>query len=257
MTQRTGEGTQIFTEMFTLTSAAGATSMAYSMENCDKITFVCGLGTAAAEATAITPVFTAVQSADNLLSTNAAITGATAVVGPTTANQLSNARSVLITLGTAATGAQTLVINGKTLTFSTAGGATVATAMTFGSTEGSTVAEGLTKASSSLAAVINASTLSYFMTASTPSTASVRLHAKDTASTGIAAATTAAAAYSLTSEKAHSLIEILAEDLNSTSKYVGISISTVATSVPVTITVIKSGLRYGPYQSAQVHTKST
>lgn len=257
MTHRTGEVTQIFTELFTLTSAAGATSMGYSMENCDKITFVCGLGTAMAGATAITPTFTAIQSYDIGLSTNAAISGATAVVGPTTASQLRNARRVLITFGTAATGAQVLTINGKTLTFSTVGSATVSTAMTFGSTEGSTVADGLQKAANSLSSVINNSTLGYFMTASTPTTATVRLTAKDTASTGIDILTPATAAYDLTSEQAHSMIEILAEDLNSTSRYVGVSISTVATSVPVAVTVIKSGLRFGPYQSAQAYKKST
>lgn len=255
MTKRTGEGTQIFTEMFTLTSAAGATSMAYSMDNCDKITFVCGLGTAAAAAIAISPTFTAIQSADISLSTNAAITGATAIVGPTTANQLSNARRVLITLSSASTDTHTLVINGKTLTQTTVGSATVATAMTFGATAGATDAAGLASMSNSLSSVINNSTLGYFMTASTPTTASVRLVAKDTASTGISIASTGG--HLITSEQAHSMIEILAEDLNSTSKYVGISISTSATSVPVTVTVIKSGLRYGPYQSAQNYKKST
>lgn len=253
---RLGEKTQIFHEQISISSAATGVSLGYSMENCDKITFVCGLGTVSADA-ATNPLFTAVQSADIGLSTNAAIAGATALAGISTANQVTNARSVLITLGTAATGAQTLVLNGKTLTFSTAGSATVATAMTFGSTQGSTVAEGLTNASNSLSSVINNSTLSYWMTASTPSTASVRIVAKDTASTGISAVTTASGAYSLTQEKAHSVIEILAADLDSTSKYVGITISTVATAVTCGVTVIKSGLRYDPYQSAQAYKKST
>ena len=255
---RLGENAQIFHEQISISSAATGMTLGYSMEDCEKISFVCGLGTVAAAATAISPTFTVRQSADSGLSTSAAVTGATAICGPTTANQISNARSVLITLGTAATGAQTLTLNGYTMTFSTVGSATVATAMTFGSTEGSTVAEGLTNASNSLSSVINNSTLSFWMTAATISTAAVRLTAKDTASTGISAATTAAAAYAVTSEKSHSQIDVLASDLNSTSKYVGVHISTVATAVTCGITIIKHGLRHSPpYQSAQAYKKST
>lgn len=258
MSERLGEVSQFFSELINVSSAASGLTNAYSMEDCDKITFICALGTVAAAATAISPVFTAVQSADLGLSTNAAITGCTAICGPTTANQVSDSRSVLVTFTTASTGAQTVTVNGSVFTFSTLGTSTVSTALTFGSTEGSTVAEGLRKASSSLAAAINNSTVGFFALASTASTAAVRITAKDTASTGLAVATTDAGAYAVTSEKMHSVIEIKAEDLNSTSKYVGISISTAATSVPTCVTVIKHGLRNSrPYRSAQVHRIST
>lgn len=256
--ERLGEGRQIFHEQISISSAATGQSMAYSMEDCSKITFVCGLGTVAVDAIAITPTFTVRQSGDIGLSTSTVVTGATAICGPTTANQITNARSILITLGTAATGAQTLTLQGKTLTFSTLGTSTLATALTFGSTEGSTVASGLNNASTSLITAINNSTLAYWLTASSVSTASIRILSKDTASTGISAATTAAAAYSITSEKSHSIIEVLAEDLNSTSKYVGLHISTVATAVTCGITVIKDGMRYSrPYQAAQAHRITT
>ena len=95
------------------------------------------------------------------------------------------------------------------------------------------------------------------MIATTASTSAVRLTAKDTASTGITIGV-GSIAHTVTSEKSHSIIEIRAADLNSTSKYVGLGISTATTSVACGITVIKSGLRNSPpYQAAQAYKKST
>jgi len=224
------------------------------MEDCSKITFICGLGTVSGS-TAGAVLMSARQSGDAGLSTAAAISGATAVVGFSTALQITNVRSVLLTMASASTDAQTLTLNGYTLTQSTVGSATVATAMTFGATAGSTSAAGLADISNSLASVINNSTLSYFMTASTPSTATVRIVAKDTASTGL---TVGSSVHVPTVEKAHAIVEILAEDLNSTSKYVGVTLSTALTATAPCVTVIKSGLRSSPpYQAAQAHKKST
>lgn len=254
---RLGEEVQIFHEQIGISSGTSGLTNAYSMEDCSQITFVCGLGTVAAAATAITPTFSARQSADVGLSTNAAIGGATAVCGPTTASQITNARSVLITLSSASTDAETMTLNGYTLTQTTVGSATVATALTFGATAGTTSAAGLADIGNSLSSVINNSTMAYYMTAATASTASVRLTAKDTASTGITIGV-GSIAHTVTSEKSHSIIEVRADDLNSTSKYVGLGISTATTSVTCGVTVIKSGLRNAPpYQSAQAHKKST
>ena len=253
---RLGENAQIFHEQISISSAATGMTLGYSMEDCSEISFICGLGTVAAAATAISPTFTVRQSADVGLSTSTTVGGATAICGPTTANQISNSRSVLITLSSASTDTNTLVINGYTLTQTTVGSATLATALTFGATAGSTDAAGLNSMGNSLSSVINNSTLSYWMTASTPSTATVRLVAKDTASTGISIASTGG--HLITSEKSHSQIDVRAEDLNSTSKYVGLHISTVTTAATVGITVIKHGLRNKPpYQSAQAYKKST
>ena len=260
MTIRLGEDHSIFHEQITVSSASSGLTLGYSMENCDQISFICGLGTAAAAATAITPTFTVRQGGDLALSTSTTVGGATAVCGPTTVEQVNNARSVLITFGTAATGAQTVTLNGHVLTYTTSTasfGSTIATALFFGSTVGSTAAEGQELAGNSFSSVVNNSTLIYWMTAATISTAVVRLTAKDTASTGITVLGVVAA-YSPTIEKAHSQIDILASDLNSTSKYVALGISTATTSVTCGITVIKSGLRYSPpYQSAQAYKKST
>ena len=254
---RLNENSLVFHEQIAISSAASGLTHGYSMEDCDKITFICGLGTAAAAAAA-GPVFSAVQSADVGLSTNAAIAGATALCGPSTANQVTNARQVLISVTTAATGGETLTLNGFTLTGATQSTlvSTVTTALTFGSSL-ATSAGGLEAIMNTLSSVINNSTLSFFVTASTPSTLAVRLTAKDTASTGITLVSTGGV-YTITSEKAHSVVEILAGDLNSTSKYVGISIATVATAAVVGVTVIKQGLRHAKvYESAQNYKKST
>src|SRR3990172_7723597 len=114
--KRLGEDAQIFHEQISISSAATGMTLGYSMEDCSKISFICGLGTVAAAATAISPTFTVRQSGDVGLSTSTTVGGATAICGPTTANQITNARSILITFGTAATGAEVLTINGKSLT---------------------------------------------------------------------------------------------------------------------------------------------
>lgn len=254
---RLGEDAQIFHEQISISSAATGNTLGYSMENCSKISFICGLGTVSATSVNVSPTFTVRQSGDVGLSTSTTIGGATAVCGPTTANQITNARSVLISVTTAATGGETLTINGYTLTQNLGTVSTIATAMLFGSTVGATAAGGLDGHMNTLSSVINNSTLSRWMTASTPSTLAVRLVAKDTASTGISVASTGTV-YTIISEKSHSQIDVLAEDLNSTSKYVGLHISTVATAVTCGITVIKHGLRNSPpYQSAQAYKKST
>ncbi|MCG8430861.1 MAG: hypothetical protein MJA29_06795 [Candidatus Omnitrophica bacterium] len=257
MTERLGEKTQIFHEQISISSAATGLTNGYSMHDCTKISFICGVGSMAAAATAITPTFTVRQSADSLLSTSAAVSGATAICGPTTANAITNSRSLTITITTSATDTETLTINGKTVSAGTTGGSTVSTNIAFGSSVGATASGGLDGRVNSLSSVINASTLSYFMTAATISTAAIRLTPKDTASTGVSVQSTGTA-YTVTSEKSHSQIDVLAEDLNSTSQYVGLHISTVATSVTCGITVIKEGLRNRPgYQSAQAYKKST
>lgn len=260
MSERLGEDHQIFSEQITLSSVSSGLTHGYSMEDCDQISFICGMGTALADSTTIKATLVVRQSGDLSLSTSTTVGGATAVLGPSTAEQINNARSVLITFGTAATGAQTVTLNGHTLTYSTSTAAwsTVATALTFGSTQGSTVAEGLELSANSFSSVVNNSTLNFWVTASTPSTASVRLTAKDTASTGITILGISAA-YGITSERSHSQIDIRAADLNSTSKFVGLAISNGSTVVnQIGVTVIKSGLRHSPpYQAGQAYKKST
>lgn len=257
MSARLGEENKINCEVVSITSAASALSDAYSFDDCERITFIVGAGTVAGAATAITPTLQVRQSGDIGLSTSTTIGGATARLGPTTANQFSGIKTALITITTAATGAETIILNGHTLTLNAGTNSTVTTALTFGSTLGATAAEGLETRMNGLSSVINNSTLSRWFTATTVSTAAVRITTNDTAATSLNAVTTGTI-FTLTAERLQSIIEVKAEDLNSTSKYVGIGITTAATAVTYGVTVIKSGLRtMPPVHPAQVHKKST
>ncbi|MCP3680258.1 MAG: hypothetical protein GY782_08435 [Gammaproteobacteria bacterium] len=258
MSMRIQEGNKVFNEVVTISSAAGATSLPYSMSDCDEITFVVGIGTAACAATAITPTLNVIQSGDIGLSTNTTVAGATGTIGPTTANEITNAKSVLITISSAATDGETVTINGTTWTASTAGVSTAAaTALTFGSSVGATAAGGLDGRVNSLASAINAYNLLSGLTAATVSTVALRVTADDTASTDVNIQTTGTI-YALTAEKMQSIISVKAGDIASTSKYVALQISSATTTVQAAIGVIKSGVRHKPpFQVAQTNVKST
>lgn len=256
MSGRIPEDMEVFNEVVQVSSGTSALTSGYSMHDCEQITFVVGMGTALAAATAITPTITVRQSGDSLLSTNTTLGVLSTTLGPTTAERLTNVKQALITMTTAATGAQTITVNDTVWTFSTS---TVAADLRFGSTSGSTNAEGLEEAMASLASGINASTEASLqgLTAATISTANVRIRANNTASTDVSL-TGVAGAYGLTSEKAQVIISIKAEDLDSTSKYVGIGISTAATAVNMGVCVIKKGTRYKePFQVTGSNLKST
>lgn len=253
---RVAEEYQLTNSLINISSVATGLSGAYSMHDCDEVTFVVGMGTALSAATAITPTITVRQSGDNLLSTNATVGGLTATLGPTTAEVLNKVKKALITMTTAATGAQTVTVNGVVWTFSTA---PAATALTFGSSAGSTVAEGLEESMNTLSSGINASTEAALqgLTATTGSTANVSIRVNNTASTSLSL-TGVAGAYGLTSEKSQVIFSVKSEDLNSTSAYVGIHISTAVTSVNLAVCAIKKGMRYKePFQVASTNLKST
>lgn len=258
MQGRIGEFEKVFTEILPVTSAAGATSLVYHMGDCVGITFVGGLATADGT-TAVTPVMSVRQSGDKALATSAVITGATATLGSATGLTLRDTKQMILTAGTDTTAGDVLVINGVTLTYSTS---PAATSLLFGTTVGVTAAEGLEEGCNSLSSVINASTVAALrgITASTGSaTNTVRLIADDTASTGVSITSTGSSAWTLTNEKSISIVEVLAEDLNSTSKYVACLISTCDTAVNVSLTAIKHGVRYKPadQKPVQIHTKTT
>lgn len=236
---------RIFNEVGLISSANQFNTLGYSMADCDAITFICGYGTAAASATAIVSNVTIRMGGDKALSTSTTVGGATATLGPTTALQIANVKSAVITMGTASTLTDTLIINGETFTYSTA---PAATSLNFGSTEGSTVAEGITKATNSLSSVINASTRAALLglQATTISTAAIRIVVDDTASTSLSITSTADANFAIVQEKQQAIVRVKAEDLNSTSAYVLCRLSTCATSVPVSVTVIKEYVRHLP-----------
>lgn len=236
---------RIFNEVGVISSANQFDTLGYSMADCDAITFICGYGTAAAVSTAIVSNVTLRQGADRGLSTSTTIGGATATLGPTTANSVANVKSAIITMGTASTLTNTIVINGLTFTYATVASAT---ALNFGSGEGSTVAAGIDNSVNSLSSIINASTRAALqgLTATTISTAAIRIVVDDTASTSLAIASTADTQFAITQEKQQAIVRVKAEDLNSTSAYVLCRLSTCATSVPVSVTVVKEYTRHLP-----------
>ena len=183
------------------------------------------------------------------------------MLGPSTAFQVQSAKTLTVTVTTATTLTETIVINGNTLTFvgESTLVSTIGTALAFGSSVGATNAEGLETFMNSLASVINAASILDGITATTNTTAALILSLDDTATfaSGITALTTGAnitPAY----EKSQSIIEVNAGDLDSTSQYVGLQISSADTSVQVGICVIKDGMRYQePIQVARTYIKST
>jgi hypothetical protein len=228
-----------------------------------KITFIVGAGTAAAS-TALTATLAVRQAVDEAKATSTTIASATGtLLTPATANQIQGAKQGLITMSTASTTTETIAITvgGSTYSLSYVGQSTlvstVATALAFGSSVGSSNAGGLEAAMNSLSSVINASTLSKWLIASTPSTLAVRINVSDSAvSTGFDALTTGAN-LAPSYEKSQSIIEVLAEDMNSSSKYAYLTISSAATSVQCAITVIKDGVRQLPPTQVGQHVKST
>jgi len=262
MSSRLSERNKIAVETVSVSSAAGATSNGYSMDDCKRITFIVGMGTAAAS-TATAPTLTVVQSADKTFATSAAVTGATGVLGPSTANQVQSAKQALITMTTAATLAETITISdGVTsiiFTYSTTPNSTDATTYAFGSTLGSTNAGGLEGTMNSLSSVINAATALTGIVASTVGTNAIRLVYDDTATatTGITILTTGVN-FAPSYEKSQSIIEVLADDLNATSQYVGIQVSSATTLAQISIVAIKDGLRYGAAKNvARTNVKTT
>lgn len=259
---RIGEKTKIYSEVLTVTSAVGATSMTYSMSDCSQIAFIVGISTLVG-ATATSPTLTVVQSADKLLSTSAAVASCTGTLGIATAEQLTGCRQGVVTLGaTNLTTAASITINGERLMFSSDATEISDNATVWGSSINTASAEGRTHASSNLAELINNSTLAALkgISASTPSTDSVRITLDDTntTSTGMSLVATASTGLPLTLEKKQSIIEVKADDLAATSQYVGLQISTGDTSIEYAVTVVKSGLRFsGPQQGQHVKSPAT
>lgn len=226
-----GEHLRIDSETFNLTSAAAATSKPVSLEDYNKLCFVVGMGTAAAN---LNPAITVQQSSD---STGARTTVASTTIGSTSATRVDNARSAVVTMGTAATLTQRVVVNGTTFTFTTS---MTATSGEFGSTVGATAAEGLASAMHSLATLINGTNGISGITATTQTTAAVLLEVDDTAATSLNLSATGGG-FTVAYDSAQAIVEIDASDLSTGQKYVSLKVSTVATSVDIAISSVRSG----------------
>jgi len=244
---RLGEFKDIFLEPLSISSAAGTTSLVYDVSDATQFTVIVGGGTALAGTTANNPAITVRQSGDSAGATSTTITGATGSLGISTALQVPNAKTALITMTTAATLTNSLVINGVTLTYSTAPQSTAASSYTFGSSLGATAEGGLEGTMASLATVINASTaLGEKLIASTVTTAACQIMVRSSnKSTDVNVAATGVQ-FTPTIIRQQSIIEVPVDRLNSTSQYVFFTVSSASTAIALGGSLIKSGIRYKP-----------
>lgn len=244
---RFGETFRIDAEVITSATAASVTSKRYSMEKSNKACVLVNIGTTSTNFPGGTVATVQLQQAVNTTATLGNITGATAVIGSTAATIVSKASRAVIQLTTAATTADTLIVNGSTFAYSgsTAGSAT---ALTFGSTIGSTAATGLANASTELLERINANCAG--ITATTLTTASLLLTLDDTASTSINITSTGA--FTPLYQQAQACVEVKVADLDSTSAYIAAQVSSMSTILDCGIVCIRD-MRYGPDSTARMN----
>ncbi len=237
MSARISERIKIDVDVYASSSAA-QTSKFFDMSEVESAAFVVALGPIAANSQY---AISLLQSGDKLGATNATVTNCNVVAGSTAATLVTGARSILITASSASTDGNTIQINGTTFTQSTANSAT---ALQFGSTAGSTSAAGLDDIVKAIVARVN----SYMpnLIASTVSTSQVRIQVRDNANTSINC--TCSANHTPSYESVYSVLEVRGEEMNSTSRYLGVQISTGQTAVAKSITVIRGGNRYGRVQ---------
>ena len=258
------EHVTINSDVITVTSAATATSMAYDMTDYDKICFTVGVSSHGGGNNALIDVRQSSNSTGTL-TTNALFPGATCL-GSTNASHVNHAKAVLLTCATDAT-ASTLAftINSKNfkLTTSTlllsAQTATAASALYFGSTVDSTSAEGLEHMSSALAAIINNTTfgLGNIATATTVSTAAVRVELLDTCDTYLTVGTTGgASAFIASIERAEVTMEVHADEMSTGQKCLTLRAATAATSMTMSVAVVRSGRRGGTHKHGPIHKSS-
>lgn len=243
--ERIGEKYQVDCEVLSVTSGVGATSQFYSMENCSRALIVVSMATAAGN---LQPIVSISQGAA-ATSTPAAITASSALLGSSNINRVDRGRQAIITITTATTDGETLIINGTTFTVSTAA---AATALTYGATAGSTAAAGAATICASLSSLIN--TYCTNLLATTVTTATVRVKVKDNASTYLTIVSTGAnqrPSY----EMQQTMIEVLPSALDSTSRGIFVNVSTIATAVLVSMTIIRdSAFLPAPVRSAYLLT---
>jgi hypothetical protein len=216
-----------------ITSATTFYAPAVSLKGAQSVAFVVSMGAAVAgQGIAIA----AQQGADvaTVESSNAAaIAGATAFLGSTIANYVYKASRIRITITTAATDNQTIVLNGTTMTNATA---VAATSYVFGTTAGATAASGADPIVTSLTSMIN----KYFpkLAAATVSTAALDVYVKDGESTSITALTTGGG-ITPSYLRAQTILEVQGDGLNSTSEYVGCVVSSASTAIAGSIITLK------------------
>lgn len=245
------ENTKIHVSTYSLTSA-GTTSASFNANDCAEVSIIVGCGTVIG---GVQSTVTVLQSADKNMTTSAGLSTATlsVIMGSTVANTVERASGLLITM-TSAT-AQTVLLNGVTLTHTSATG--VASTGGFGSTVGTTVDTGQQLACDALISLINSTYgssvigpggLGGIMRASSGTTATVNVIGLDSQenSSGITWVSTGTLLVGTYLSQQVGL-SFKTDELASTSNYFRPAISTASSVARAcSITVIKSGLRYDP-----------
>lgn len=267
---RVGENQTIHSQLYLCsTVAAMTTSHGYPVDDCSDVCFLINVGVNVSAVSSLAGVIndllstiTVLQSGDKNMATNAGLSTATLNVniGTTAANRVDRVQSAYINFSTVDTdnATATIQINGITLTKLTtfaANGTNFNSTGGFGSSVSSTVAEGLELSGAGLANLINSTFgssvynggLGSVFRAVTISTQTVRVDCIDTMqlTSGLTIVTTGNGFRPHIGQQQVKL-EFKTDELNSTSKFVALSISSVATSLQMSITCIKSGVRYQP-----------
>ena len=258
------EHVTVNSDVLIASSGATATSMAYDMTDYDKCIFTCGIASHGGGDHLELDVKES-SNATGAHTTNANFPSATCM-GSTNASHIEQCKAFLVTLATDATASTlALTVNAHNfkLTTSTlllpAQTASAASALYFGSTVDSTSAEGLEHMSSALAYIINNTTfgLGNIATATTVSTAAVRVELLDTASTYFTVGTTGgASAIIATVERAEVTMEIHAEDMSTGQKCLTFRAGTATTTMELSLAVVRQGRRGGIHMHGPIF-KST
>jgi len=258
------EHVTVNSDLLVAASNASATSMAYDMTDYDKIIFTAGI---ASHEGGNHLEFDVKESSNTTgtHSTSTSFPGATCM-GSTNASHIEQCKAFLVTLATDATASTlALTVNNKNfkLTTSTlllpAQTASAASALYFGSTVDSTDAEGLETMSSALASILNNTTfgIGNIATATTVSTAAVRVELLDTCDTYFTVGTTGgASAIIATVERAEVTMEVHAEDMSTGQKCLTLRAGTATTTMNVSLAVVRQGRRGGIHKHGPIF-KST
>lgn len=258
MNSKISEKVKINSEVLAPTSAAGATSLNYDMQNFDKVHIVVAL-----DGTCGVPV-----TVDLMESSGATVAG-TSAAGSKTGLSLGGVstlipvaggvRAIKMTPGTATTSESFKMAIGtggtKTFTYTTSTASLNSTAWAstqfyYGSTVGSTVDTGLQLTLDSLKSAL-ASTIGFgnIFVFSTPTTASLGIKLLDSATGSIFFSNTNSSVVPLCEvNQAVGGFDLSAEDLTSTAskRYIGVKVTSVSTGVGrAGVTVLRYG-GYGP-----------
>lgn len=258
MNSKISERVKIDTDMLRPTSAAGATSLNFDMQNFDRV-HIC----AALDGTCTGPVTVDLMESSGVTVAGSSAAGSKAGVAlggvstliPTTGG----VRAIKMTPGTATTSEAFKMAIGsggqKTFTYTTSTASHNATAWTstnfyYGSTVGSTVDTGLQLTLDSLKTAL-ASTIGFgnIFTFSTPTTGTLGIKLMDNATGSIYFSNTNSSVVPLVEvNQAVVGFDLMAADLTSTAnkRYVGVKVTSVTTGVGrVGVTVLRYG-GYGP-----------